>query len=87
MLKTEILKLLDHIDEKEGAIFYFLFHVYLVTLLIKFYIAGNFCEVQIFMIFATHEQNAKIRTAKYEPRQFEHENFWTGGNFHVSFVR
>ena len=29
-------------------------------------IAGNFCEVQIFAIFATHDQNAK----------FEHVNFW-----------
>ena len=68
-------------DWKEGAIFYFLFHVYLVKLLIKFHIAGNFCEVQIFMIFVTHEQNAKIRTAKYKPLKFEHKNFWTGGNF------
>ena len=29
-------------------------------------IAGNFREVQNFAIFATHDQNAKIRTAKYE---------------------
>ena len=29
-------------------------------------IAGNFREVQIFAIFATHDQNAKIRTSKYE---------------------
>ena len=29
-------------------------------------IAGNFREVQIFAIFATYDQNAKIRTAKYE---------------------
>ena len=39
-------------------------------------IAGNFHEVQIFTIFATHDQNAKIRTAKYEPRKCEHVNFW-----------
>ena len=38
-------------------------------------IAGNFREVQIFAIFATHDQNAKIRTAKYEPGKFEHVNF------------
>ena len=29
-------------------------------------IAGNFREVQIFVIFATHDQNVKIRIAKYE---------------------
>ena len=29
-------------------------------------IAGNFHEVHIFAIFATHDQNAKIRTLKYE---------------------
>ena len=29
-------------------------------------IAGNFREVHIFAIFATHGQNAKIRTAKYK---------------------
>ena len=29
-------------------------------------IAGNFREVHIFAIFTTHDQNAKIRTAKYE---------------------
>ena len=29
-------------------------------------IAGNFREVQIFAIFATHDQNANIKTAKYE---------------------
>ena len=39
-------------------------------------IAGNFCEVQIFAIFATHNQNAKIRTAKYETAKFEHVNLW-----------
>ena len=33
-------------------------------------IAGNFRQVQIFAIFATHDQNAKIKTAKYE--KFEH---------------
>ena len=38
-------------------------------------IAGNFRKVQIFAIFATHDQNAKIRTAKYEPGKFEHVNF------------
>ena len=31
-----------------------------------YHIVGNFREVQIFAIFATHDQNAKIRTAKYE---------------------
>ena len=30
----------------------------------RYRIAGNFREVQIFAIFATHDQNAKIRTAK-----------------------
>ena len=40
-------------------------------------IVGNFREVQIFAIFTTHDQNAKIRTAKYtKPRKFEHVNFW-----------
>ena len=31
-------------------------------------IAGNFCEVQIFAIFATHDQDVKMRTrtVKYE---------------------
>ena len=29
-------------------------------------IAGNFREVQIFAIFATNDQNAKIRTVKYK---------------------
>ena len=38
-------------------------------------IAGNFREVQIFTIFTTHDQNAKIRTVKYKPRKFEHVNF------------
>ena len=42
----------------------------------RYRIAGNFHEVQIFAIFATHDQNAKIRTAKYEPRKFERVNFW-----------
>ena len=41
----------------------------------RYRIAGNFREVQIFAIFATHDQNAKIRTAKYEPGKFEHVNF------------
>ena len=27
-------------------------------------IAGNFCEVQIFVIFATHDRNVKIKTVK-----------------------
>ena len=31
-----------------------------------YHIVGNFREVQIFAIFATQDQNAKIRTAKYE---------------------
>ena len=33
---------------------------------VKYCIAGNFHKVQIFAIFVTHDQNAKIRTAKYE---------------------
>jgi len=32
--------------------------------IIVYRIAGNFREVQIFAIFATHDKNAKIRTAK-----------------------
>ena len=39
-------------------------------------IARNFREVQLFVIFATHDQNAKIRTTKYETAKFEHVNFW-----------
>ena len=39
---------------------------WLITLCNTYHIAGNFREVQIFAIFATHDQNAKIRTAKYE---------------------
>ena len=39
------------------------------VLYIMYCIAGNFREVQIFAIFATHDQNVKIRTAKYEPRK------------------
>ena len=31
-----------------------------------YHIAGNVLEVQIFAIFATNDQNTKIRTAKYE---------------------
>ena len=38
------------------------------------HIAGNFCEVQIFAIFATHDQNAEPRNTKL--RKFEHVNFW-----------
>ena len=58
---------------------------------VAYRIAGNFREVQIFAIFATHDQNAKIRTVKYEPRKFEHEllrellNLWK--LLHVHFVR
>ena len=33
-----------------------------LILLMSYYIAGNFCKVQIFTIFATHDQNVKIRT-------------------------
>ena len=36
----------------------------LVTILHTY--RGNFYEVQIFVIFATHDQNGKIRTSKYE---------------------
>ena len=35
-----------------------------------YYIAGNFREVQIFAIFATHDQNAKIKTAKIKQLKF-----------------
>ena len=31
---------------------------------VEYCIVGNFREVQIFTIFATHNQNVKIRTAK-----------------------
>ena len=41
----------------------------------KYRIAGNFREVQIFAIFATHDKNAKIRTAKKARRKFERVNF------------
>ena len=59
-----------------------------------YHIAGNFREVQIFAIFAifaTHDQNAKIGTAKYELRKFEREllhahlDSWKFS--HVRFVR
>jgi len=33
-------------------------------MVMKYRIAGNFCEVQIFAIFATHDRNAKIKAAK-----------------------
>ena len=35
-----------------------------------YHIAGNFREVQIFAIFVTHDQNAKIRTMKQELQKF-----------------
>ena len=41
---------------------------------LSYRIAGNFCEVQIFAIFATHDQNAEPRNTKL--RKFEHVNFW-----------
>ena len=37
----------------------------------KYRIAGNFREVQIFAIFATHDQNTKIRIVKYETANLE----------------
>ena len=49
--------------------------MYVFMCVCMYRIAGNFREVQIFAIFATHDQNAKIRTAKYEPGKFEHVNF------------
>ena len=47
---------------------------------VSYRIAGNFREVQIFAIFATHDQNAKIRTAKFQHLNFCVKN-WTRGNF------
>ena len=38
----------------------------IISIFAYYHIAGNFRKVQIFVIFATNDQNAKIRTAKYE---------------------
>ena len=42
----------------------------------QYRIVGNFREVKIFAIFVTHNQNAKIRTTKYENRENLNTNFW-----------
>ena len=39
-------------------------------------IVGNFREVQFFAIFLTHDQNAKIRTAKYQTAKIWTRGLW-----------
>ena len=48
----------------------------------KYRIAGNFREVQIFAVFATHDQNAKISTPELLREKLDSWKF-----SHVRFVR
>ena len=52
----------------------------------QYCIAGNFCEVQIFAIFATHDQNAKIRTAKISTPELLREKLDSWKFSHMRFV-
>ena len=50
---------------------------------LRYRIVGNFREVQIFAIFTTHDQNAKIRTTNKLKHVNIFVNIWSRGNFRM----